>query len=71
MLAKVPGHAISDGARLLPAANELQQAERSVALDVAGLGSVRITYRLNSYQHRRNRFWHWLAVRAEAVSSPE
>lgn len=66
ILGRVPGPLVSHGAQQLPQAGpqELTQ-QRSVVLEVPGMGAVRITYALNSYKRGRSRHWHWLAVRAD------
>lgn len=66
ILASVGGPYIAAGQAQLPTAGPGAGQELVATVDVPGLGSVRITYRLSSYKHRRSTHWHWVAVRAEA-----
>lgn len=68
ILASVGGPEIAAGAQLLPTPGPGAGSERAVTVEVPGRGPVRITYRLNSYRHRRSTHWHWVAVRAEAAT---
>lgn len=67
ILAFVGGPFVALGSRMLPPASaaESLSPRRSVVVDVPEYGRVRITYQLNSYRHRRNHFWHWVAEYAE------
>jgi hypothetical protein len=69
ILARMGGTYVSAGSDLLPPADASQQdqPERRVVIDVPGLGAVRITYRLQSYRHYKNKFWRWSAEHAEVV----
>lgn len=69
ILPYVNGPYVVQGSRMLPVPSDKESAQpqRSVVLDVPDLGPVRITYRLNTYRHRRNHFWHWVAEHAERV----
>ena len=58
ILASVPGEDISGGSRQLPRPGPEQEAcpERKVVVaGVRDLGTVRITYQLQTYRHRRSR----------------
>lgn len=77
ILARVPGEVIGEAGHQLPAPSEEEMSdtlrgkapERTVTLrDVRELGTVRITYRLNTHKHGKSRRWHWLAVHADQVS---
>jgi hypothetical protein len=69
ILAYVGGPYIAQGSKMPPPAaeSESSQPRRSVVLNVPDLGPVRITFRLNSYRHYKNRIWHWVAEHAERV----
>lgn len=70
MLARVPGERISDGAKLLPPPTAGAPASMRAEIDVAGIGRVRISYRLASARHRgEGRHWFWNACHAEPSGS--
>ena len=72
ILARVPGPFISSGAATLPRASDLQEEGllREVTVETPELGSVRLTYVLSTYRHKRNRQWHWVATRADFEQTP-
>jgi hypothetical protein len=41
--------------------------ERTVEMDAANAGQVRITYQRRSYRNGKFTVWHWVAVRADAA----
>lgn len=70
ILARVGGQFVASGSERLPTPDADQEGQPTRAVDipdVPDLGTVRITYRLNSYRHGRSRLWHWVAVHAEQV----
>lgn len=73
ILAHVRGPDVSAGHAHLPRPGPEQSTtpRRAVVLDVAELGLVRITYELHWYRHRKNHFWHWIAVHAERAESTD
>lgn len=70
ILAYVGGQYIAAGSAHLPPASEKESTQpvRLVTLDIPGLGSVQITYELNTYGHRRSSHWHWRARRADLLA---
>ena len=67
ILAYLDGPSVATGSKQLPTPQPGQPAEM-VATVMSNRGLVRITYRLNSYKHRRSTHWHWVAVRADLAS---
>lgn len=68
ILAHVGGAFIAAGMNQLPMPDAKQEPGRTVVIDVPDLGWVRITYKLDWYQHGRSgKFWHWVATHAARV----
>ena len=70
ILAWVHGPDVSRGIQSLPKAQAGEQSPRTVVIEAEHVGLVRMTYALNSYKHRRSRFWHWRSEHAEKVEAP-
>ena len=68
ILARVPGEYVGLALNSLPPAETAEDRIYEVEIDAGHAGRVRIYARRYRYRHRKNSYWTWSAVRAEAVS---